>query len=69
MDFCIDQEAYYQGFIPALYLYLYRLSGTLLRPPATDTGLKFVTKENVGPYLGQPSRYEGNSANQLYLKA
>lgn len=69
LDFCIDQEAYHQGFIPALYLYMYKLSGTLLTPPATDTGLKFVTKANVGPYLGQSNRFEGSAANQLYLKA
>ena len=41
-----------------LYLYLYRLSGTLVSPPVTDTGLTFVTKENVGPYADaeQPIR-------------
>ncbi len=48
LDFTIDQSAYLQGFLPVLYLYLYRLSGTLVAPPATDTGLTFVTKDNVG---------------------
>jgi simple sugar transport system substrate-binding protein len=30
-------------------------------PPDTDTGLSFVTKSNVGPYLQHPSSYEGSA--------
>jgi len=52
-----------------LYLYLYKLSGTLISPPTTNTGLKFVTKSNVGPYLKATNRYEGNSPKQLYIKS
>lgn len=59
LDFTIDQSAYLQGFLPVLYMYLYRLSGTLVTPPMTDTGLTFVTKENVGPYLSANSKFEG----------
>ena len=62
LDFTIDQSAYLQGFLPVLYLYLYRLSGTLVKPPATDTGLTFVTKDNIAPYAASPpSRVEGGS--------
>jgi simple sugar transport system substrate-binding protein len=62
LDFTIDQSAYLQGFLPVLYLYLYRLSGTLVKPPATDTGLTFVTKDNIAPYeANPPSRFEGGS--------
>lgn len=68
VDFTIDQDAYLQGFLPVMYLYLYKLSGTLLAPPETNTGLKFVTKENVKPYLGQANRYQGSSSAQKYLK-
>jgi simple sugar transport system substrate-binding protein len=68
LDFTIDQEAYLQGFLPVSYLYLYRLSGTLLGPPMTNTGLKFVTKDNVGPYLATTTRYEGSSSEQKYVK-
>ena len=50
-DFTIYQNPYLQGFLPTLYLYLYNLSGGLVAPPDTDTGLSFVTKTNVGPYL------------------
>ena len=31
LDFTIDQEPYLQGFLPALYLYLYNLTGGLVR--------------------------------------
>jgi simple sugar transport system substrate-binding protein len=66
LDFTIDQSAYLQGFLPVLYLYLYRLSGTLVKPPATDTGLTFVTKENIAPYATTPaSRFEGGSSSNL----
>ena len=51
LDFTIDQSPYLQGFLPALYLYMYKLSGTLLSPAETNTGLKFVTKDPVEPYL------------------
>ena len=53
---------YLQGFLPMLYLYLYNLSGGLVYPPNTDTGLTFVTKDNVGPYLSTTSRFEGSTA-------
>jgi simple sugar transport system substrate-binding protein len=69
LDFTIDQSAYLQGFLPTLYLYLYKLSGTLVTPPETDTGLKFVTKSNVGPYLKSTNRFEGSSSAQKYLKS
>jgi simple sugar transport system substrate-binding protein len=62
LNFTIDQEPYLQGFLPALYLYLYNLSGGLLLPPDTDTGLTFVTKSNVGPYLHSKTSYEGSAA-------
>jgi simple sugar transport system substrate-binding protein len=61
LDFTIDQEPYLQGFLPTLYMYLYNLSGGLVRPPDTDTGLTFVTKSNVGPYLNSKTSYEGST--------
>lgn len=67
VDFTIDQSPYLQGFLPVLYLYLYNLSGGLVAPPNTDTGLTFVTKDNVGPYLNTTSRFEGSSGAQKYI--
>ncbi|HCU96265.1 MAG TPA: sugar ABC transporter substrate-binding protein [Actinobacteria bacterium] len=67
VNFTIDQSPYLQGFLPVLYLYLYNLSGGLVFPPNTDTGLTFVTKDNVGPYLSTTSRYEGSTAQQKYI--
>ncbi|HYK30816.1 MAG TPA: substrate-binding domain-containing protein [Streptosporangiaceae bacterium] len=65
IDFTIDQEPYLQGFLPTLYLYLYNLSGGLVLPPDTDTGLTFVTKSNVGPYLNSKTSYEGSTGVTL----
>jgi simple sugar transport system substrate-binding protein len=68
LGFTIDQQPYQQGFLPVLFLYLYLLSGGLVSPPETNTGLTFVTKANVGPYLDTTSRYEGSSTAQKYIK-
>jgi simple sugar transport system substrate-binding protein len=67
LDFTIDQQPYLQGFLPVLFLYLFNLSGGLVNPPETNTGLTFVTKSNVGPYLNTTSRYEGSSTQQKYI--
>ena len=61
LDFTIDQDPYLQGFLPCLYLYLYNLTGGLVLPPDTDTGLTFVTKDNVGPYQSSSTTYEGST--------
>ena len=61
LTFTIDQEPYLQGFLPVLYLYLFNLTGGLVVPPNTDTGLTFVTKSNVGPYLNTKTSYEGSA--------
>ena len=53
LDFTIYQDPYLQGFLPVLYMYLYNLSGGVLSPPDTDTGLSVVTKANVGPLRGR----------------
>ncbi len=68
LGFTIDQQPYLQGFLPVLALYLFNLSGGLVNPPETNTGLTFVTKANVGPYLNTTSRYEGSSTQQKYIK-
>ena len=64
LDFSIDQSAYQQGFLTTLYLYMYRLTGTLVKPPQTDTGLTFVTKDNVTPYEGSTA-YEGGTSHSI----
>jgi simple sugar transport system substrate-binding protein len=61
LDYTIDQQPYLQGFLPVLALYLYKLSGGLMFPTQTNTGLLFVTKDNVGPYQSTQTRYEGSS--------
>jgi len=67
LNFTIDQQPYLQGFLPVLYLYLWNLSGGLVNPPETNTGLTFVTKSNVGPYQNTTSRYEGSSTQQKLI--
>ena len=68
LDFTVDQSPYLQGFLPTLYLYLWQLSGGLVAPPQTNTGLKFVTKGNVGAYSAQQTRFEGSTSTQKYIK-
>jgi simple sugar transport system substrate-binding protein len=67
LDFTIDQQPYLQGFLPTLGLYLFQLSGGLVAPVETDTGLTFVTKSNVGPYQTSTSRFEGSTTAQKLL--
>jgi simple sugar transport system substrate-binding protein len=68
LQFTIDQQPYLQGFLPVLALYLFNLSGGLVNPPETNTGLTFVTKQNVGIYLNTTSRFEGSSTEQKIIK-
>jgi simple sugar transport system substrate-binding protein len=68
LDFTIDQQPYLQGFLPVVQLFLYKLSGGLQQPAETNTGLLFVTKQNVGPYLNTKSRFEGSSDKQQVVK-
>ncbi|KAB2347522.1 sugar ABC transporter substrate-binding protein [Actinomadura rudentiformis] len=67
LDFTIDQQPYLQGFLPVLYLWMYKLTGGLIAPPDSNTGLLFVTKDNVDPYLTTKTRYEGSSTKQQLL--
>ena len=62
IEFTIDQQPYLQGFLPVLQLFMYKVSGTLTGLAETDTGLKFLSKETVAPYLKTKSRYEGTSS-------
>lgn len=64
LDFTVDQQPYLQGFLPVVQLFLYKLSGGLAQPAETDTGLLFVTKNNVAPYLNTKTRFEGSSKNE-----
>jgi simple sugar transport system substrate-binding protein len=68
LDYTIDQQPYLQGFLPVVYLYLYKLSGGLMFPSETNTGLLFVTKENVGPYQTTKTRFEGSDTAQKLLE-
>ena len=62
----IDQQAYLQGFDTIMQLYLWNVSGGLMKPTNTDTGLGIVTKANVAPYL-TTNRFEGTSSAQKAL--
>jgi simple sugar transport system substrate-binding protein len=66
LGFTIYQDPYLQGFLPVLYMYLYNLSGGVLQPPDTDTGLSVITKSNVGPYIAS-SRFQGSSTAEKYI--
>jgi simple sugar transport system substrate-binding protein len=66
LDFTIDQQPYLQGFLPVLQLFLNRYSGGLVAPADTNTGLNFVTRQNVTRYLTTKSRFEGSSAREVF---
>jgi simple sugar transport system substrate-binding protein len=65
MEFTIDQQPYLQGFLPILQLFMYNVTQKLSGPAETDTGLKFVTKSTVGPYVSTKSKYEGTSTGPV----
>jgi simple sugar transport system substrate-binding protein len=67
LDFTIDQQPYLQGFYTVLVLFLYKVSGGLTGPSDINTGLNFLTKANVDPFLHTQSRYEGNSSEEKVL--
>ena len=56
------------GFLPVLALYLHKLTGGLIFPTQTNTGLLFVTKDNVKPYLDTKTRFEGSSTEQQVVE-
>jgi simple sugar transport system substrate-binding protein len=62
IEFTIDQQPYLQGFLPVLQLFLWHVSGSLTGPVEIDTGLKFLDKETVKPYVESKSRYEGTAS-------
>jgi simple sugar transport system substrate-binding protein len=62
IEFTIDQQPYLQGFQPVVELFLWQVSGSLTGPAEVDTGLKFLNKETVAPYVNSKSRFEGTSS-------
>jgi simple sugar transport system substrate-binding protein len=66
LDFTIDQQPYLQGWIPLLQFFFYKYTSGLVAPSDTNTGILFVTKSNVKPYLTTKTRYEGSSSKQKY---
>ncbi|MBA3431059.1 MAG: sugar ABC transporter substrate-binding protein [Actinobacteria bacterium] len=68
LSFTIDQQPYLQGFYPVMQLFLHKISGGLSGPAETNTGLLFVTQDNVAGYLENKSRFEGDSEEQQVLE-
>ncbi len=54
--FSIHQQAYLQGFVPTMQLFLYNLSGGLMKPRNTDTGLGYVPPATAQAYLQHATR-------------
>jgi simple sugar transport system substrate-binding protein len=61
IQFAIDQQPYLQGFFPILQMYLYNATQKLTGIADIDTGLKFLDRSSVQPYLKSKSRYEGTA--------
>jgi len=68
LDFTIDQQAYLQGFYTVMEMFMFLASGGLSGPAEINTGLKFVTKASVAPYLTSKTRYEGSSTDPALVK-
>ena len=64
LDFTIDQQPYLQGFLPVVYLYLWKLSGGVVTPPETNTGLVFLDSSSAKLFLDTQSRFEGDDSEQ-----
>ena len=56
LDFTIDQQAYLQGFVPTIQLFLYNISAGLMKPCDTDTGLGFVDEGERGSRTWRTTR-------------
>jgi simple sugar transport system substrate-binding protein len=69
IEFAIDQQPYLQGFFPVLELYLYNATQKLTGISDIDTGLKFLDKTTVRPYVTTKSRYEATSTDVGVHKA
>jgi simple sugar transport system substrate-binding protein len=67
LDFTIDQQPYLQGFYTIMVLFVYKISGGLSGLSEINTGLKFVTKGSVDPYISSKSRFEGSSSEEKVL--
>jgi len=63
----IDQQAYLQGFDTIMQLFLYNISGGLMKPTDTDTGTGIVVKSIVAPY-NKKTRWEGTGSAEGVLK-
>jgi simple sugar transport system substrate-binding protein len=59
----VDQQAYLQGFVTLMQLFLFNISGGLMKPCDTNTGTAIVVKATVGPYL-KVNRWEGTSSTE-----
>lgn len=68
LNFTIDQQPYLQGFYTVMELFMFKASGGLTGPANINTGLKFVTQNNVTPYLESESRYQGNAEKPKILE-
>lgn len=51
-----------------MVLFIYKISGGVTSPSDINTGLNFLTKSNVEPFLHTRSRYEGNSSEEKVLE-
>jgi simple sugar transport system substrate-binding protein len=69
IDFTIDQQPYLQGFLPVVELYLYKATQALTGAADVNTGLKFLDKTTIKPYVSTKSRYEGTGTGIGVQKA
>lgn len=62
LEFTIYQQPYLQGFLPIMQLFQWHVSGSQTGPSEVDTGLAFIDKETVTPFVEHKSRYAGTTS-------
>jgi simple sugar transport system substrate-binding protein len=50
-----------------MVLFIYKISGGLTGPSDINTGLNFLTKANVDPFLHTETRFQGNSSEEKVI--
>ncbi len=65
LDFVVDQQPYLQGFMPALQLFLAKISEGTVFPWDAETSV-LLRREDVAIFLATKSRFEGSSSRHAF---
>jgi simple sugar transport system substrate-binding protein len=69
LSFTIDEQAYMQGFLPIVELFMTKMSGGQTGAVDANPGIKFVDQAGAALYTQNPSRFEGTTKAQKLVPA